>query len=428
MHSFLKYLVLSSLLICFCSGVRGQINETTEIQVRPGDFLYGFGLGMNYSYLEINEASKIKPLARPFIGLTASYSHSYRWRTNASGLFSMRSSLADDFRVINQLGTEIQLYQQYKIDDLYLNFGLQSFLVFNNSSRLRGNSNFRFQEEQIDYSYPSSQLNPMIGFEFKLMDNWRFQTFYSQSLNGTNRNWQIGLSYRINKRNPPGESERSRRKRVAKRQIKELRDGALLVRLKTAKPTINAMRSKGFNRWAERTEKDQRIENLSIVNAFRNAYNFSELKFFYSHDSRKVRNGEFEGIFLNDSLEVDSNILLRNPENVFTCELTNIEQDTAQYFSHYELVQTGNFAFVQVPRFYGAGGNTFYSFVVKDQDFNQLSRPFPYYSRALFKSLKEHPGHGIFYLPLKLFFSDTPKGSVENLNRKLYKYWEKVER
>jgi len=411
-------------VLIFCFAFSEAAIAQTEIQVRPGDFLYGFGGGFSFTRLQADEAESVKAGARPFLGLSASYVISDRWRTNVGGYYAMRSSLFDQNFRVEQNGIDLQVAQQYKLDDLYFNFGVLMQTTITERTVFKGRSNFEEkQRANVIYDVPNFQLMPMLGLEFKLMDNWRFFSNYAFGINNQSSSLQFGLLFRINKRNPPPESERRRRKRLAERQIKELRNGVLLVRLKTAKPTIKAMRARGYDRWAEETEKEQRVENLSLINAFRSAYNFSEIKFFYSEDSRKVRKGKFEGIFLNDSLEKDSAIILHSKKNIFTCELTNIEEDTARYFSHYEWVQTGDFATVQVPRFYGGGENTFYALVVKDQDFNQLSRPFPYYSRALFKSMQENPGNGVFFFPLKLFFSDTPKGSVESLNDKLFRYW-----
>ena len=415
-------LILFSLCLIQITCAQAQ----TEIEVRPGDFLYGFGGGFSFTRLDALAADEVKALARPYLGLSASYAMSHRWRTTFGGYFAMRSSILDNSYRVEQNGIDLHFAQQYKLDDFYFNFGILMQSTITEKTSFKSNSNFDRQgaQEKV-YNVPRFQMMPSFGVEFKLMDNWRFFTNYAIGINNQSSNLQFGISYRINKRNPAPESERRRRKRIAQRQIRELRNGALLVRLKTSRLAINAMRARGYDQLAEETQKNQRVENLSLINAFRSAYNFSEIKFFYSEDSRNVREGDFEGIFLNDSLEKDPAIVLQSRKNIFTCELTNIEEDTAMYFSHYEWVPTGNFAEVQVPRFYGGGENTFYALVIKDQDYNQLSRPFPYYSRALFKSMEEHPGHGIFYFIPKLFFSDTPKGSVEDLNRKLYRYWHK---
>jgi hypothetical protein len=238
----------------------------------------------------------------------------------------------------------------------------------------------------------------------------------------------LTLTYQVSHRAAKKESARRIRKRIAGRQIQQLRDGALLVRLKTSEPTIRAMKSKGMHYEAGQTQKQQRMENIALVRAFEQFYTFSELRFFMSHDSKKVKANEFEGIFVNDSLEVDSNLFLRNKKHIFIAEYADIEPDTAVIFSHYEWESTGDFAMVQVPMFYGGGGNSFMALVIRDEEFEQLHRPFPYYSRALFKAMQDNPGHGVFFLPASLFSPMTPAETVKNLNDKLYRYWDKNKR
>jgi hypothetical protein len=342
----------------------------------------------------------------------------------------MQGSRGSSGQSYEEVGLEFQAAARYILDDFYFQLGLSNYSMINQRIAA-GRSNYR-EEERLRYDQfraTSFVVNPLIGMGFKLYNDWKLQVNYLPPLINSGRsNWQIGLVYMINKHRRTEESLRKQRRQIAYKQIKQLRNGALLFRLKTARPTIEALESKGFARRAEEVRKAQAEENREIMQAFRKKYHFSEIKFFYSHHSRNVREGRYEGIFVNDGLEEDSSIVLHNRKHVFMAELAQLEDDTTKFFSHYEMVPTGNFAAVQVPRFYGGTGINFYAFVIKNPDFYQLQKPFPYYSRALFKSLKEHPGHGFFYLPLKLFNETTAIGSVEDLNWKLYHFYEKVKR
>ena len=40
--------------------------------------------------------------------------------------------------------------------------------------------------------------------------------------------------------------------------------------------------------------------------------------------------------------------------------------------------------------------------------------------------MKENKGHGIFYLPLRFLFHSTPKETFQNLNEKLYRFYQKT--
>ena len=394
-----------------------------------GKFLIGVNLGANYSKLDIRD-NRLSSGARPFSGVDATYVLNRRLGLKGAGFFSMKSSVFSSTVSLQQTGIDLQLYPQYKIDDLFLNAGLAVDFPINRNLQYRGSGGS--EGTRIDDAIAeerSRQLNLLMGFELKLMPSWRMTAnFILPAFNSQSRNFQLGLSYRINQPRTNKESPRKIRKRITARQIKSLKDGALLVRLKTAKPTIEALKRKGLFYKAREKERQQRIENISLIKAFKSRYRFSEVRFFTSDKSWKVRQGNYEGIFVNDSIQVDSNIILRNKKHIYTAEFDLIEPDTSTFFSHYRWVPTGNFSAVQVPVFYGGGGNTFMSLVIKDQQFRQLYRPFPYYSRALFKAMEDHPDHGIFYFPLKLFSPMNYLDCVGNLDRKLWRFHEKVNR
>ena len=398
-----------------------------EIQLKKGDFLYGLGAGVNYTNLFRNYEVNNRGLPRPFVGLSSTYFLSKSIGLNGDFLFSPKASQLDNGYVYNQQGLDFQLAFRYSIDDIYFNLGLSSSFGFNKSFRKRSGSANEQQIEIGDLSVPSFYTNPSFGIEFKLMDNWTTKANYiAPIIEEDISNLQIGITYRINKKNPRKESDRRKNRRIAENQIRELRDGALLVRLKTSKPKIEALRKLGYFQEAQEVEKEQRVENLLLMKAFNTYYDFSEVKFFYSEDSKKIREKNYDGLFLNDSLKKDKSIQLYNSQNIFIAELANLEKDTTKYFSHYEFVSTGDFAQVQVPRYYGGSDITFYAIVIKDENFYQLRKPFPYYSRALFKGMKENKGHGIFYLPLRFFFQSTPKETFQNLNEKLHRFYQKT--
>lgn len=397
-----------------------------EKKIEAGDFLSSLQGGFNYSRLNLSDI-QLRQVARPFVGLRTAYVLGEKWHLNAAGMFSMKASEIRAQRGIQQIGFDFHLYPQFRWDDLYFNAGLIYDFPINSGFYALGNSGMQsLSIVRSDYASPEAHLSILLGIEFKLMENWTLGTsFYiPQSQRGTN-NLQFTISYRFSHRGANKESARRIRKRIAARQIRDLRDGALLVRLKTSMPTVNAMRSKGWENEAKQVEKQQRLENIALIQAFHRFYSFSEVRFFMSYNSKKILEREFEGVFVNDSLEEDSSIILRNQKNIFIAEYADLEPDTAVFFSHYEWVQTADFSMVQVPRFYNSGVNSFMALVIRDDNFEQLHKPFPYYSRALYKSMQDNKGHGIFFFPVSLFSPMSPAECVKNLNDKLYRFLEK---
>lgn len=152
------------------------------------------------------------------------------------------------------------------------------------------------------------------------------------------------------------------REQRAKRQIVELRNGVLLVRLRTQENAIKQLQ-KTDKRLADALRKNQYKENKQLADAFRKDFNFCPVYFFYSTDSEKLLNGEMKGLLLNEGLEKDTTVRL--PEKpVFVAEITNIEEFRPEQFP----AQTEANAEM-----------SFRALVIRDSKLNQLASPFPYY-------------------------------------------------
>ena len=158
---------------------------------------------------------------------------------------------------------------------------------------------------------PTTQFNFMVGTEFYLGP--RSSTYLTgiipaQSANSSS--FQVGLKYRLHARYEKIQSHRQHVKEMAKKDIVLLKEGALLVRLKTSENTIAALRKAEREKQALKEDEWQATQNQKIVKAFWTYFDFAPVYFFYSDKSNQVRKGDFEGIFLNEKLEVDSSIIL----------------------------------------------------------------------------------------------------------------------
>jgi len=101
----------------------------------------------------------------------------------------------------------------------------------------------------------------------------------------------------------------SEAKRIAVEQIKHLNGSVLLVRLKTGKSTIDAMQKAGKTKMAANRQKQVDEENKRIIKAFKDEFDFCPMYFFYSDDSRLLKDKNFESIvYVNDSAQKDKNI------------------------------------------------------------------------------------------------------------------------
>jgi len=198
--------------------------------------------------------------------------------------------------------------------------------------------------------------------------------------------------------------------KMSKQQINQMKNGALLVRLKTKKKSIEALRKSGRNSKADKLEKKQAKYNMGIVNGFKTDFDFCPTYFFYSDYSQAVYNKQFDNVeFLNDSLQYDSTITFNNT-SFLTAEFGIIEQDTAHYFDEYYYVPGQKNGQEKRKSYNGATNMSFGALIIKSDQFIQLKKPFPYYSRTLYS------------IPIRR----SPKLVIKTMNSKLQTFHGRV--
>lgn len=118
-------------------------------------------------------------------------------------------------------------------------------------------------------------------------------------------------------------------KDVALRQISDLKEGALIVRLKTNDKSVAAYRNNGKPEIADRIEEERARQNLKIISAFRNYFDFSRVYFIYASSTNDFLKGKRD-VFLNDSLQPDKKIKLKEDYYLFAeygVLIANMQQD-----------------------------------------------------------------------------------------------------
>ncbi len=170
------------------------------------------------------------------------------------------------------------------------------------------------------------------------------------------------LSFKTNAQ----ELSRIERRAIAAQAITDLKDGVLVLRLKSKKnkitkieelmasPRVSENEKNKLRRELERTIDERNRDNLSLTFAFDKNYKFSDIYYIYDTASVSLKNGQRSGIFLNKNLELDASISI--PEGKFFVIRTGTTDNS---------VTTGVEALV-----------------IMDQNFKDLTRPFPYYVRV----------------------------------------------
>ncbi len=140
-------------------------------------------------------------------------------------------------------------------------------------------------------------------------------------------------------------------KNTATEHIEQLKNGILLVRLRTQQSKVEALKEVQKAGLAETIQKEQEAQNQRIIIAFDQFFNFCPVFFFYAKDSKLIGDRNFEGIIFNANKEVVAVSALEN-KLFYIADFGNIEEPGV------------------VTQLQGLS--------VRDSSFQQLQSPFPY--------------------------------------------------
>lgn len=147
----------------------------------------------------------------------------------------------------------------------------------------------------------------------------------------------------------------SAEKKLAYTQIKEIKKGIILVRLHTDEVVVNKMKELHQKNLLKAKLQEIKEHNTAIYTAFLSGFTFTEIRFFYSRNTDQIKQGNYDGLLLNERLEEDALITIPLNVPVYIIDVGDI------YFE--------------------AFGGHFEGMVVMNQDFTPLKKPFPFYVR-----------------------------------------------
>jgi hypothetical protein len=159
-----------------------------------------------------------------------------------------------------------------------------------------------------------------------------------------------------------------RRNIIGAWQINALKEGALVVRLKTNKLVIDGLRNQGNDQRAEQIMHEQFAINKNTMFAYLDHFKFCKVYFIYSNSSDSLLNGARSGIFLDTSLSINPGIvmdekfyLIAERDYAYNSSIGFVPEDSAAYILE--------------------GGNPVkeMAIIVKNKYGHQLKSPFPYY-------------------------------------------------
>jgi hypothetical protein len=206
------------------------------------------------------------------------------------------------------------------------------------------------------------------------------------------------------------EKFRKRRMIIGAWQINELKQGALVVRLKTNQKLIEALKQQGNVELAAQKSLEQQAINLNTIRAYVYNYTFSKIYFIYSNSSDSLLRGARSNIFLDTNLKVDPKIvmsekfyLLAERDYVYNSSIGFVPEDSARV-----QIEQGN-SVKEVP------------IVIKNKYGHQLKGPFPYYVGEKFDQQKKL-GYLVYISINGIMIPFNIGGSSTSRDQKSYNY------
>lgn len=387
--------------------------------------------GLNYSKLYY-EGVDFERVVHPYLGANANLILSQRFGLKASALYSMWSSQSVSPHFWHRNTYAVLKFQpQYLVADFFsLNFGVSASLLMNSRKlTLDGSTGSGRKSEPL--SGYGSEYHPVAGFDLQLGDRLVLGMNYFIPLEKTaSRNFQIGLQIPLGVSSRQDASERVLNKHMAKEHILDMKHGSLLVRLPVYESKINALRSTGHHEEAEKTEEARDIANNEIIAAFKEHFDFCQVFFFYNTHISDIRRKEYNGILFDFDREIiDPQEHDLDRVKVFIAEFSILPGDTTKRFADHEMrVNPDGSGWERRTYYHTQPDFGFDALVIMDHQLNPLSKPFPYYTRLMGKSLQDHPEQALFLAPILLFQQYSYDAAVRKMNEQLTRFFNKSSR
>ncbi len=357
-----------------------MVLSQTAVEPKPKKMFFGLNLGVNMCKLH-SDTIDFNFGYRPYLGINGRYNINEKLSLKSTILYSLKTSASTDpYAKFNTEYIDINFTTQYAFfDDIIFQGGIVYSSFLSSTKHLNENvSLFKVDRESI--SGYKSEFNLLAGLEIRLYDNITFELNYAIPLKSTNNtNIQLGINILLfNRYNEKHNYDKVKRNESVD-QIVKLKESVLLVRLKPYSPKNAPLIKIGGEKKTEKAELNQNEVNKQIVKAFKENFDFCEVRFFYANKSINIYENRLENMFLNDNLKIDKSIIVDADKGFFIAEFDNIKEDTMSYFSHHTYKQNDTNELEVVDNYYSVPSKAnYYALKIMDRNFVQLKSPFPY--------------------------------------------------
>jgi len=163
--------------------------------------------------------------------------------------------------------------------------------------------------------------------------------------------------------------EENPKKTKAKQQLSEFENGYMLIQLFSRDRTKYFIQQELGDEAVAKYEEKQLANHKKLMTAFESHYTFNKILFFYSEDKESIKNRNFESVTFYDYKHRPIHKDSVSIDTFFIGEVSRVESDSVTYVnSSGESHKRPSYAYS--------------AFVIRDDHFRQLEKPFPFYVRT----------------------------------------------
>jgi hypothetical protein len=347
-----------------------------QSDTRTNNIFLGIQGGLNFSeYIPLDSILESKKSTMPLIGANVTLPFNNYMNLRIGAIYSPKGTNYDvypkPFKIrYNYLDFPVSL-QVKTLDFLRIEGGVIPSVVINSKTMYGAASD---SIVQIPKDGSGLEIALKIGAEITIQKGFDFGFSYEIPTSSSSfKNFCFTLTYSFNISKLTTVQAKPEED-IASRQIADMHNGVLLVRLKTSESQINALKKIGRFEDAEKLQNKQASINRDIVRAFKTNFNFCPVYFFYSSATAQIKERKISGNLLNDSLFIDSSISFEF-KSFYMAEFGYLDPDTI-YIGRDLYAQKS----YQSDTAYSLSTTTqTEALVVRNSHFAQLKEPFPFF-------------------------------------------------
>lgn len=307
--------------------------QSLQLKSQNRNILDGLFINGGAGFFKMSNDSVFdESLGRPYVGASYEFRMSNKWVFDLGLGYATYGGRSQQFRVY-QTFKYVEMPMMFRYQSLSsFNYGLGFAMQYHLESTTRKNGVHSLIEPNV-FDRSPTQYGLLVRADAEIPLNSIFNLYaaasislpsYSSEISQGYRHFGVsgglrlnigGLSHVLSKEWKEDRSKDS--------LILSMKRGTVVVVLRSRKAEIEYLEKGGKPNEAAEVRKDCELKNKRLIMVFKSKYQFTNCLFMYSDDLKKLRENLNAKVFLNDNLNRDQSISLKN-DNVFFLNPGNV--------------------------------------------------------------------------------------------------------